>query len=387
MNPPPMNPLNSFAQLSRSAMFSLGRELAAWKPSTERALFGAEAVLSVVLSVALAHALHLSYTWWAAISGFAVMQTSFNGCLERGTYRILGTLVGALIGTVIGPLIGDRPWLFIPLLGVVGGFAVYWGNGVVASYAWLLGGITFLLVTYEAHSLGSMEATASFAVLRVAEVLIGTLSCVVVSGLFHVAIQWYRRKRAGDAAPASAAAAATPPLRELRAARMLLGLQAGLSVSIIASLTYTLNLPGFAQALVTVAAVMVLPTASLTSRDQKPVVQKMVQRLAGCLLAGALGIALLPLMNGREIPCLIVLSCGIWIGCHVQTGSAGASYVGRQFTIAFIMVFVQDHHWSADPLPALMRLEGILIGIVTLGAVMFATANVPFLPSSDEASP
>jgi uncharacterized membrane protein YccC len=314
------------------------------------------------------------------------MQTSFNGCVERGTYRILGTLVGALIGTVVGPLIGDRPWLFIPLLGVVGGFAVYWGNGVVASYAWLLGGITLLLVTYEAHILGSMEATASFAVLRVAEVLIGTLACVVVSGLFHVAIQWYRRKRTGDAPPASAAAAA-PPLRDLHAARMLLGLQAGLSVSIIASLTYTLNLPGFAQALVTVAAVMVLPATSLTSRDPKPVVQKMVQRLAGCLLAGALGVVLLPLMNGKEIPCLIALSCGIWVGCHVQTGSAGASYVGRQFTIAFIMVFVQDHHWSADPLPALMRLEGILIGIVTLGVVMFATANVPFLPSADEASP
>jgi hypothetical protein len=50
-------------------------------------------------------------------------------------------------------------------------------------------------------------------------------------------------------------------------------------------------------------------------------------------------------------------------------------------------VFVQDHQWSADPLPALMRLEGILIGIVSLAAVMFATANLPFLPSADEASP
>ena len=77
----------------------------------------------------------------------------------------------------------------------------------------------------------------------------------------------------------------------------------------------------------------------------------------------------------------------MWIGCHVQTGSHGASYVGRQFTIAFIMVFVQDHQWSADPLPALLRLEGILIGIATLAAMMFVTANLPFLPSPDEASP
>jgi uncharacterized membrane protein YccC len=382
-----MNPLiNTYAELSRSAIVSLGRELAAWKPSTERALFGAQTVLSVVLAVAVAHALHLENTWWAAISGFAVMQTSFKGSIERSTYRILGTLLGALVGTVVGPLIGDRPWLFIPMIGAIGGFCVYSGNGAVASYAWVLGGITSLLVTYEAHILGSMEKTASFAVLRVAEVLVGTLSCVVVAVLFHVVIEWHRRRQPGDAPPSPAAAAA-PPLRDLRAARMLLGLQSGLSIAIIAALTYTLNLPGFAQALVTTVAVMVLPAASLTSRDQKPVVQKMVQRVTGCLLAGALGIALLPLMNGKEIPCLIALSCGVWVGCHVQSGSAGASYVGRQFTIAFIMVFVQDHQWSADPLPALMRLEGILIGIVTLAAVMFATANLPFLPSADEASP
>ncbi|MFC0402025.1 FUSC family protein [Paraburkholderia rhizosphaerae] len=382
-----MNPLNSFAQLSRSAIFALGRELAAWKPSPERALFGAEAVLSVVLSVALAHMLQLTNTWWAAISGFAVMQTSFHSSAERATYRVLGTLLGALVGVVIGPLIGDRPWLFIPMLGVIGGICVYCGNGAVASYAWVLGGITSMLVTYEAHTLMSVEKTASFAVLRVAEVLVGVLSCVVVAGTFHLVIEWYRRRRPDAHVPPPPPATPTPPLRPLHAARMLLGLQTGLSIAIIASLTYTLRLPGFAQALVTTIAVMVLPTASLMSRDQRPVVQKMVQRLTGCLIAGALGVALLPLMNGHVIACLFALSCGVWVGCHVQSGSQGASYVGRQFTIAFIMVFVQDHHWSANPLPALMRLEGILIGIVTLAATMFATWNLPFLPSPDEASP
>jgi hypothetical protein len=40
------------------------------------------------------------------------------------------------------------------------------------------------------------------------------------------------------------------------------------------------------------------------------------------------------------------------------------------------MVFVQDHHWSADPLPALMRLSGILAGIVVLAAVMLATGKL-----------
>jgi uncharacterized membrane protein YccC len=104
--------------------------------------------------------------------------------------------------------------------------------------------------------------------------------------------------------------------------------------------------------------------------------EKMVQRVVGCLLAGALGVALIPLMRGQAVLCMLALSVGVWAGCHVQTGKQGASYVGRQFTIAFIMVFVQDHHWSADPGPALMRLSGILIGIVVLAAVMFATSKL-----------
>lgn len=75
--------ISTLTQTSRAALFSLGRELAAWKLSGARATFGAEAMLSVALSVALAHALGLSDTWWAAISGFAVMQSSFRASAQR----------------------------------------------------------------------------------------------------------------------------------------------------------------------------------------------------------------------------------------------------------------------------------------------------------------
>jgi uncharacterized membrane protein YccC len=252
------------------------------------------------------------------------------------------------------------------------------------------------MVTYEAHTLTSIEQTASFAALRVAEVLVGTLSCVLVSGLFYLAVRGYRRiwpaspaARAADAAGSGApsAAAAAPPLQSLYTARMLLGLQGALTIIVIAALTYALKLPGFSQALVTTVAVLLVPATSLVAHDSRPVVVKMVQRLAGCLLAGALSVVLLPLMNGNAVLCLLALSLGIWVGCHVQTGTEGASYIGRQFVIAFIMVFVQDHQWTADPVPALSRLAGILIGIAVLSGVMLATSNLPFLPSPDEASP
>jgi hypothetical protein len=83
---------------------------------------------------------------------------------------------------------------------------------------------------------------------------------------------------------------------------------------------------------------------------------------------------------------MLALSIGVWIGCHVQTGTQGASYVGRQFTIAFIMVFVQDHHWSADPVPALMRLSGILAGIMVLAGVILATSRLHLPLSRNDAN-
>ncbi len=55
-------------------------------------------MLSVALAVALAYAFHLSHIWWAAISGFAVMQTKFAACAQRGVHRVLGTVAGPLIG-------------------------------------------------------------------------------------------------------------------------------------------------------------------------------------------------------------------------------------------------------------------------------------------------
>jgi uncharacterized membrane protein YccC len=387
-----MTLVGTLVQTCRAAMFSLGRELAAWRPSRARATFGTEAMLSVALSVALANALHLSDTWWAAISGFAVMQTSFAGSLQRAAHRLIGTVIGAALGTLAGPLIGDRPWLFVPALGVIGGVSVYYANGTRAAYAWVLGGVTALMVTYEAHGLVSVRSTALFATLRVAEVAVGTLACLLVASVFHFGPTWYARSRPLSMSAttretgAPAASIPSPPLETLRPVRRLLGLQGALAIVILAVLTYVLHLPGFAQAMVTAIAVLVLPAGLPASSTQQPVIEKMVQRVAGCLLAGALGVALLPLMHGQAVLCMLALSIGVWIGCHVQTGREGASYIGRQFTIAFIMVFVQDHHWSADPVPALMRLSGILAGIAVLTAVILATSRLYLTPSSNGAS-
>ncbi len=376
----------------RAAFGALGRELVAWKGSRERALFGLQAVLSVGLAVLLSHALGLSHTWWAAITGFVVMRDSFGGCIERGFHRVLGSVVGAAIGSLIGPWIGDRGWLFVPLLALVGGYTVVRANDSKASYAWVLGGVTAMMVLYEAPRLGSTQSIFQFAVARVVEVVVGTLACVLVSGAVQSAVKRVRLRRAvpsaarasdNAGAPAEAEADveqpfASPVVSNTRAIRLRLAIMTGIAVAIIAPFTWVFNLAGFAQAMVTVIALVILPADALAQRSTPAVIERMVQRVLGCLLAGVLGVGLLPLTHAAALPCMIALSLGIWVGCHVQTGVEGASYVGRQFTVAFIMVFVQDHQWSADPAPALMRLSGIFMGVVVLSAVMLAVRALPF---------
>ncbi|QSN63276.1 FUSC family protein [Caballeronia sp. M1242] len=390
---------DALADLVREAFVSLGRELAAIRPTPARAFFATQAMASVALAVALAYAFRLEHIWWAAISGFAVMQSKFSACAQRGVHRVLGTIAGALLGATAGPLIGDTPWLFVPLLALIAGVSVYRALASDAGYAWVLGAVTALMVTFEAHRLASASATASFALSRVAEVVVGTLACVAVSALSHAAAQQYRRSR--GAAPVSSARASSTadrvdgsshetaavsiiqsgPLHALsakqemqsaRAMRKRLAWHAAWSVAILASVAYAWNLPGFAQAMVTAIAVLILPASALGKPTRRPIGSRMVQRVLGCLIAGAASLALLPLIGDSEPACMLALCAGVWIGCHVQTGAQGASYVGRQFTIAFIMVFVQDHHWSSDPMPAALRLAGILCGIAVLAAVMAA---------------
>jgi uncharacterized membrane protein YccC len=373
-------------EIARDAVVALGRELAAWKPSAERALFGIEAVISVGLSVAFAHMLKLPDVWWAAISGFAVMQTSFASSVERAMLRVLGTILGALIGVLAGPQISDLPWLFVPLLGAISGYTIYRANAGSASYGWVLGGVTAVMVIYEAHQLHTFQPTAHFAMLRVLDVCVGVFACVLVSGLFHVGRRWFGQHglaSKSDEAPNSMSIGTQPSFETQRLVRAELAIQAAIAVLIVAALTYAFKLPGLAQALVTIIAVLILPSSQLVP-SRKPVMQKMVQRMIGCLVAGPVGILLLPVVSGHEIAYLLALSAGVWVGCHLQTGQKGASYIGRQFAIAFLLVFVQDSFWAVNPTAAALRFAGIVGGIVALGGMMLVWNKFDLSPSAHD---
>ncbi len=96
--------------------------------------------------------------------------------------------------------------------------------------------------------------------------------------------------------------------------------------------------------------------------------------MLGCLLAAVFALALLPWVGEHPLPYLLTLAVGVWLASHVHSGHEDTSYIGLQFGIAFIMVFVQDHAWSGDLRPALVRLAGILGGVATLALTRLALA-------------
>lgn len=66
----------------------------------------------------------------------------------------------------------------------------------------------------------------------------------------------------------------------------------------------------------------------------------------------------------------LTLSAGLWLGCHLQLGCESVSYTGTQFTMAWIMIFIQPHYWFADPHVAMLLFYGTMVGVLVLAVIM-----------------
>jgi hypothetical protein len=74
--------------------------------------------------------------------------------------------------------------------------------------------------------------------------------------------------------------------------------------------------------------------------------------------------------------CQLALGVGVWFGAYLQSGAVSIRYMGVQFAIAFIMVFVQDRGWTINEAPALERLAGILAGMGVLALTFTCVARI-----------
>jgi uncharacterized membrane protein YccC len=353
-----------------------------------RAILAMKAVVSVALAVFAAHRLGLHDCWWAAISAFVVMQTGFGASLYRGLLRAIGTAIGGTLGLALGPTIADMPVVFILLMGTATWAGLYTALCSRHSYAWVLGVVTFVMVMAEASS--GRGALEHFTLDRFEGVIIGTLACVIVAALADPRLHAWLR---GLANPSNATTRSVPdptpsPAAVDRREAAWHALSGAIAVMCLSAFGDLVQRASFSQAMVTSIALLIVPMASGADDIAARVLQRMTHRFMGCLIAGAVAFALLPLIQTQTLLCHLVLALGVWLGAYLQSGPASVRYMGTQFTVAFIMVFVQDQGWTVDIMPAFERLAGVFVGILVVGLVLYGITRIrhasikPVAPSS-----
>ena len=328
------------------------RELGLADPRARQATLGA---LSVVISVVIACAMHVQDPWWSGVSGFMSTQATLPGSVRKALLRMAGTAAGAGLALVLAGWLAYDHFAcclvlfaasFVGILGVLVS-----PNG----YAWLFFGLTFSLVVLL--SLGEPQNALTFAYFRTMEVGIGTGTALLIALVL-----------APDGGDASGSGA--PGWTDLLGAQwpaVLHAARSGIAVAVIPFAWSWFYLPGVSQMAMTMASVLAVPHLAVHAVDDgQQIVEKAVQRLLGCVLGGALAVALLSLSFDSLLPWLMALFVGVWIGGFLQTSPRGTGYVGTQATVVFMIALVQGEGPPSSIVPALSRLAGMGCGLMTL---------------------
>jgi uncharacterized membrane protein YccC len=321
-----------------------------------------ECVASILLAIVLAHAFDAEMIAWAAFSAFVLMKGPVAETLLRSSLRMIGTLLGASLAIWFTRLTSGALWEVMLVAILIGGLGLYGALTARHAYAWLLFGLTFVMIVLDKLEDPQIVIEA-LALTRVIEVGAGTLAALIVSiAATLTARRWW------PALPTPAA----PTVRwHPEAARH--ALLAGLAVALLPLIHRFVELRELAQAGVTILAVMIVPAARLNSGGIGQVRRRLQQRALGCICGGLLATGILLLAQG-SVPILVVGTClGVMIGRHIENGSAANAYLGLQFTLAILVVLVPDDYASADIGPGLERLVSIFVGMAVLAPVLVLT--------------
>jgi uncharacterized membrane protein YccC len=341
---------------------ALGAELADLTLSGLRARLASTAALAVGLATLLALMLRLNDPWWAGISAFVCTQASGPQSFAKGLLRVTGTAAGAGIGFLLAPWVVYDPVATLLFLFVAGALAILGSLFSPHGYAWLLGGLTAVMVMLG--SLDDPAAALTIAVYRTAEISIGVVAAMLAAFAL---------------APPGTTDDAPPPGWSSLFGRNWHALhhavRTGLVIASVPVVWRVLELPNLSQMAISVGAVMAVPVLTgVAERDQAAVVRRAVHRLTGCTLGGGTGLLLLALpLTNEFLPWLLLLIAGAAVGIQIQCGRHGIGLVGTQATVALILTLEQGFGPPTSLVPAANRLAGILgaLGLMVIASLLF----------------
>ena len=150
-----------------------------------RVRYGIKLSLAALLSLYLALVLRLEHPNWAVLTTLVMMNSHYVGSTSlKAILRCVGTIGGAFLGVWLVGSYTSTPVLFLPLIFIILGIAVYKFGQYPASqvpYAYYLVGLTTLSVaTYGIQDPSDVWRTG---LNRALEILDGSLSSLVVTSI------------------------------------------------------------------------------------------------------------------------------------------------------------------------------------------------------------
>jgi uncharacterized membrane protein YccC len=322
----------------------LAGDLRALSLSGPRARGALRTATATVAAMLVALFLHLDNPWWAAITGVVLVQGDVAATLSRSLDRVIGTTIGAVIGYIGAATIADHA-LFLVLSASCVGFVVYAQERAEHSYAFLLGGITIVLILFG--SLADPSTALHLAFFRAFEIYVGVATVCAVDAVL--------------AEPADAAVVAPKPgvwTRPIDHELAAIAVTGGLAVALIPLIWETLQLPGLGQTPITAFVI-------LTAIRQEPG-WRALTRVVGCFLGGIYGLAAMHFVGDSFLPWIVALFVGLFVFGQITHGKGDASYVGLQAGIAIVVSMILGQGPSFDITPALNRLVGVFGGVTVV---------------------
>ncbi|WP_321342656.1 FUSC family protein [Breoghania sp.] len=145
--------------------------------------YATRVALSACLALGLGWALGLEHPQWAAMTVFAASQPTRGQILEKGFFRLTGTIIGAIVGLALLFGSGGEPWVLVIGLSVWIGLCVGLGNLMrgYLSYGTLLAGFSAAMVVLLAQS--HTYTPLMLGLDRVLTVLLGVVIATVIGYL------------------------------------------------------------------------------------------------------------------------------------------------------------------------------------------------------------
>jgi len=329
-----------------------------------------EAVLAVLLAIAFAHLLKVDHVSWAAFSGYMVIRSQLGMSLTRGTLRVMGTFFGAILAwAVVTWLNPSAPGMSVALA-IVGAFVMYHALTRWCSYGWLFCGVGFSMVLLDVIGHPTDEVT-HFMFSRITEVAAGTFASFIVGFLSHLSL---RPLLADNTKPAARLMnlAGWQPAAGRGAVHAAVALAILPLLPLLPRLGVHIDSDVLGQAATTILVIMVVPL-STQAKDQRIVSRRVLQRFAGCCSGALLGVIGVIVSHGNVAAVMAWVSICVLIGRHIENSGKSFSYVGMQFTLVSLFIFVPDSYRELTAEPGFGRLAGVFVGILILQTVRFAT--------------